>query len=371
MNYSNAQLCDLDALLQLENQVFTSDKISPRQMKRFIQSDHSQLFVAKEGEQLAGYALVLFNQATQLARLYSIAVSLDFRGQGVADKLITQCEESTVGRGYITLRLEVREDNSSAIKLYEKHGFKPLKTLIHYYDDLVDGLRMQKRLVTLGPKLTLPMPLYVQTLPFTCGAACLLMSFAALGGTKQPTRKKEVQLWREATTIFMAGGHGGCSGQGLALAAHRRGFSVELWSHSKDTPFIHSVRDPLKKSVIELVHADFVDQIAQTDIKVQEEPPKIKQIEEWIEKGAAVLLLISTYRFNGCKEPHWIVLSGMSEQFFYFHDPLVEDPKNVVSAASIPVGKSALDQIVGFGKQKHTACVVIYPKQNATTVSNT
>ncbi|MEF1253858.1 peptidase C39 family protein [Vibrio sp. M260112] len=86
-------------------------------------------------------------------------------------------------------------------------------------------------------------------------------------------------------------------------------------------------------------------------------------MENWIQQGAAVLLLISTYRFNGCKEPHWIVLSGMSEQFFYFHDPLIEETQDAVSAAYIPIGKSALDQIVGFGKQKHTACVVIFPKE--------
>ncbi|MBD1557773.1 ribosomal protein S18-alanine N-acetyltransferase [Vibrio sp. S9_S30] len=361
MEYRHAQLDDLDSLLHLENQVFTSDNINRRQMKRFIQSHHCQLFVAKANEQLAGYALVLFNQATQLARIYSIAVSPNFRGQGIAEQLINRCEKGTVERGYITLRLEVREDNLGAIRLYEKHGFKPLKTLIHYYDDLVDGLRMQKRLGTPGPQLTLAMPLYIQTLPFTCGAACLLMSFAALGHPTPPTRKKEVQLWREATTIFMAGGHGGCSGQGLALAAYRRGFSVELWSHSHGIPFIQSVRDPLKKSVIELVHADFMDQIEQTEIQVTHAPPHVEQIENWLKKGAAVLLLISTYRFNGYKEPHWIVLSGMSEQFFYFHDPLVEETQDAVSSAYIPIGKNALEQIVGFGKQKHTACVVIFP----------
>ncbi len=238
MEYGNAQLDDLDSLLHLENQVFTSDNINRRQMKRFIQSRHCLLFVAKENDKLAGYALVLFNQATQLARIYSIAVSPDFRGQGVADKLLILCEQHTVERGYITLRLEVREDNFAAIRLYKKHGFKPLKTLIHYYDDLIDGLRMQKRLGTSGPKLALEMPLYVQTLPFTCGAACLLMSFAALGHPAPPTRKKEVQLWREATTIFMAGGHGGCSGQGLALAAHRRCHLADgqKWPHCPPAP---------------------------------------------------------------------------------------------------------------------------------------
>ena len=38
-----------------------------------------------QDNELAGYALVLYRKGTQLARLYSIAVSDGFRGQGIAN----------------------------------------------------------------------------------------------------------------------------------------------------------------------------------------------------------------------------------------------------------------------------------------------
>ncbi|WP_427979431.1 GNAT family N-acetyltransferase/peptidase C39 family protein [Agarivorans sp.] len=363
MDFRLANSSDLAELNTLEQQLFAGDRISPRQMKRFLHSSQAMLFVADSGKGLAGYALLLFHQGTQLSRLYSIAVKPDFRGRGIAQSLLGQCERAALDQGVNTLRLEVREDNTSAINFYQKMGYQLLKFLVHYYDDLCDGRRMQKRLSPQGPRVQLPMPLYIQTTPFTCGAACLLMSFSCLSG-HEPSRTEELQLWREATTIFMAAGHGGCSAQGLALAALRRGYPIELWTQSRSTPFIDSVRDPNKKQVIELVHQDFVAQLAAKGIEDHNRAPSISQLETWIEQGAAVLLLISTYRFTGEKGPHWIVLSGMSDKFFYIHDPHVEQQSDVVSSAFVPVGKSMLAQIVGFGKQKQTACVVIWPAKS-------
>lgn len=73
MDIRRANSADLNALNALEQQLFDGDRISPRQMKRFLHSDHAALFVADAGDQLAGYALLLFHQGTQLSRLYSIA----------------------------------------------------------------------------------------------------------------------------------------------------------------------------------------------------------------------------------------------------------------------------------------------------------
>ena len=358
MDFRLANSSDLAELNTLEQQLFAGDRISPRQMKRFLQSSQAMLFVADSGKGLAGYALLLFHQGTQLSRLYSIAVKPDFRGRGIAQSLLGQCERAALDQGVNTLRLEVREDNTSAINFYQKMGYQLLKFLVHYYDDLCDGRRMQKRLSPQGPRVQLPMPLYIQTTPFTCGAACLLMSFSCLSG-HEPSRTEELQLWREATTIFMAAGHGGCSAQGLALAALRRGYSIELWTQSRSTPFIDSVRDKNKKAVITLVHNDFCQQLASQHITVHNASPTIIQLKQWIDQGCVVLLMISTYRFNGKKEPHWIILSGMNENFFFIHDPFADSKIEVASSAYIPVGKAALSQIIGFGKQKHTACVII------------
>src|SRR5262245_61519993 len=73
------------------------------------------------------------------------------------------------------------------------------------------------------------LPYYNQSLDFTCGPASLMMAMRALDRTQPIDRAHELQLWREANTVFMGKGHPGSSPYGLALAAWRRGFKPELW----------------------------------------------------------------------------------------------------------------------------------------------
>jgi hypothetical protein len=51
-----------------------------------------------------------------------------------------------------------------------------------------------------------------------------MMAMKALDPAMELNRTLELRLWREATTIFMTSGHGGCGPYGLALSAYRRGF---------------------------------------------------------------------------------------------------------------------------------------------------
>src|SRR3546814_20687391 len=66
-------------------------------------------------------------------------------------------------------------------------------------------------------------------------------------------RSLEIQLWRESTTVFMTSGLGGCGALGLALAALRRGFEIEVSVSNETEIFVNSVRREEKKEVIRLV----------------------------------------------------------------------------------------------------------------------
>ncbi|QIR14935.1 GNAT family N-acetyltransferase/peptidase C39 family protein [Shewanella aestuarii] len=366
MLFRSATLNDLPQLNRIEHNAFSGDKISARQMKRFINSDLDHLIVADENGTLAGYALILFHRGTRLARLYSIAVSPEFRGRNIAFKLVTQCENIAVEHGFITLRLEVRNDNIAAKNLYLKMGYKVLKTLVHYYDDLADGVRMHKRLDPPGPSVTLNLPLYIQTTDFTCGPSCLLMSFNAFEAVEH-NRITELNIWREATTIFMTSGHGGCSARGLAIAAINRGFDVALYSQDEPTPFITSVRDTNKKAIIEMVHQDFKQQLTAKGVSIAQQNPTIEQICEWISAGFPVLIMVSTYRLDGKKSPHWIVLTGFNEHYFFFHDPYVEQIENSINSAFVPISKTDLLHMARYGKQKQIYCLIIRGKQKASS----
>jgi ribosomal protein S18 acetylase RimI-like enzyme len=104
------------------------------------------LIVAEAAGELAGCALVLSRRRSKLARLYSIAVATEFRRRGLARSLLAAAEEQATRHGRRAMRIEVREDNAGAIKLYEKSDYRLFGRHRGYYDDRCDALRFEKTL---------------------------------------------------------------------------------------------------------------------------------------------------------------------------------------------------------------------------------
>ena len=87
----NGRLRDLDALVALENAVFTTDILSRRSFRHFLTAPSAALLVAEAAGTLAGYALVLYPPRSKLARLYSIAAGPDFGAAIAIPNEVAQC----------------------------------------------------------------------------------------------------------------------------------------------------------------------------------------------------------------------------------------------------------------------------------------
>ncbi|MBW7885353.1 MAG: GNAT family N-acetyltransferase [Caldilineaceae bacterium] len=57
-----------------------------------------------------------------------IAVCRELRGQGIGSGLLTHLDQYACERGYRQIRLDVAETNTSARRLYERHGFVAVRT---------------------------------------------------------------------------------------------------------------------------------------------------------------------------------------------------------------------------------------------------
>ncbi len=369
-NLRRATLTDINDLVALEQSCFDMDRLSKRQFKWMIEKAHADLIVAEIDQQIMAYALVLFHRGTSLARLYSIAISANTHGKGLSDALMDEVER--VGREHncIYMRLEVHPNNLRAIKLYERHNYYRFGQLVDYYEDHSDALRFEKRIHILPENVPHDVPFYPQSMAFTCGPASLIMAMQAHQGKDQvkdkSQRQLEIQLWREATTIYMTSGHGGCSPQGLALAAWNRGFGVELIVSQKEPLFLDGVRKAEKKEVMEFVHDDFTAQIKKTAIKVQYQGLVISTLLESIEADGISLILISSYRFNRSKAPHWVVLAAADSHFIYLHDPDVdiEEHRTAADNMYIPVDYAQFERMTRFGQARSQAAVIVYPKRS-------
>jgi len=145
-----ATVTDLPALLALERSAFTTDHLSPRQYRQHLDSPTAVVLVAADESGPLGTALVFFRRASDLARLYSIAVAHGARGRGVGEALLAAVERAAFRRGARRMRLEVRQDNASAMRLYERRGYTRFAERPGYYEDGGDAWRYQKELGTRG-----------------------------------------------------------------------------------------------------------------------------------------------------------------------------------------------------------------------------
>lgn len=356
-----ATLADLDDLDAIEVACFDSDRLSRRRMKHWIQAQNRVLLVAEDGQGLLGYGLALLHRGTRLARLYSIAVTTRGRGTGLGTRLLKSIETAAADKGRLFMRLEVARDNTSAIALYQNHGYQIFDTYEDYYEDHRDALRMQKR-IRYRPAnvLNREVPWYQQTTRFSCGPAALMMAMASLDRKVELRQELELDIWREATTIFMTSGHGGCHPIGLALAAHARGFIAEV-SINKDTPaFVSGVRIPHKKEVMTTVDRQFREKAKLAGIKIRKRDVTQDLIASWLKKGYAVLVLISTYNMDGKKMPHWVTVTGMDDVCLYVHDPDPdEDSQTALDCQHMPIAREDFARMSAFGSERLRTAVVL------------
>lgn len=354
-----AGLDDLAALVDLEARCFSYDRLSRRNFHYMLTRANAVLILAENDRQVAGYALVLFHQNTSLARLYSIAVDSEARGHRLGQRLLEAAEAEAVERDCAYLRLEVRPDNAAAIALYERNGYLPFATVEDYYEDHSQALRFEKRIRQPREGQARPVPFYRQTTDFTCGPASLLMAMGALQPGRPLERREELRLWREATTIYMTAGHGGCGPHGLALAALRRGFKVTLQVNTRGPLFLDGVRSEEKKEVMRLVHEDFSAEVKQSPIERLYRTRL--DIAHWVDQGAFPLVLISSFRLTKAKGPHWVLVTDCDEDFVYLHDPDVDHSQHrrELDCQHIPVSHAEFDKMSRFGRGKLRAAVIL------------
>ncbi|MDF1610237.1 peptidase C39 family protein [Hoeflea sp. YIM 152468] len=355
-----ATIGDIDALVAIETVVFPADRISRRSFRTLIDRPTAETLVAEADGQICGYAMILFRAGAALARLYSLAIAPGQAGKGYGRALLAAAENAAMEHDRILLRLEVREDNTTAISLYKNAAYRRIGRVADYYADGMAALRFEKLLR--GPDAPdVLTPFYEQTADFTCGSACLLMALARFRSPNFLDPVWEIRLWREATTVFMLAGPGGCEPFGLAVVAREHGLNPEVWCSTEDMLFLETVRDPEKRRVMELAQTDFRARVAEAGTPVHSEAFTLDWLRARLADGHVAIILVSGYLMMGKKVPHWVLAHGDDGRHIFVHDPWVEDEvgETTDDAANIPVPYAVFDRIARFGRSGLRAAVLI------------
>lgn len=352
---------DLEDLVTLEEASFSADRLSRRRFQHWIRASNRVFLVVEDAQRVLAYGLVFLHKGTRLARLYSIAVSREARGKGIGRELLLALEKGAVEKGRLAMRLEVAKENRGAIALYESMGYRSFGEYHDYYTDHGDALRMQKRIRRIDPGHILqPVPWFRQSTEFTCGPASLLMAMASLDKHIRPSQELELDIWREATTIFMTSGHGGTHPLGLALAAKKRGFDVSAHISTEKPLFLEGVRTEKKKEIMRTVDKQFRERAKKEKIKVHYTDLTQSQIAAALERQYAVIILVSTYLMDGRKAAHWVTVTGMDEECIYVHDPDVDEKlQDTLDCQHIPVAREHFAKMSTFGNDRLRTAIIL------------
>ena len=364
-------LGDIEQLEGIEETCFQCDRISRRSFRYWVKSERRVFMVAEVEGKVLAYALVMLLKGTKLARLYSIAVLPTARSMGLAKQLMLAVEEESAQRGRIFMRLEVSAENHRAIDIYKKAGYRQFGTYEDYYEDHQDALRLQKLIQVYGDQQHMDerIPWIQQNTKFSCGPTALMMAMASLSSSYMASQMEELNIWREATTIFMTSGHGGCHPIGLALSAQKRGFHAEVVINQTGPLFLDGVRDLKKKAIVEFVHHAFKEEARKSHLPVHLSEVTQVDIESWFNEGRMILILISTYRMDDRKVPHWVLVSGVDSRCLYVHDPdPIEEDSPLIGGRFIPVARNDFDKMSLYGRSRLRTAIVLSKKSKKTPV---
>jgi len=206
-------------------------------------------------------------------------------------------------------------------------------------------------------------PHYRQTTDFTCGPSSILMAMRAFDRGAPFDRTTELELWREATTIFMgpSGGHGGCGALGLALALHRRGFKPAVHVNHKSVLLGDRARSAERREVMRVLQTRDLAEAKRRRIPVSYDDLELAAMEAEFRNGALPIVLCTTRYIHGDSAAHWIVVTGFDDRHVYVNDPWVaiDRGKRPRDMTDYPVPRAAFRRMTAYGRRRERAVVLV------------
>lgn len=189
------------------------------------------------------------------------------------------------------------------------------------------------------------------------------MAMKTLKPSVRIDRALELQLWREATTVFMgpSGGHGGCSALGLALAARRRGFGAEVHVNHRGVLLADRAESKERVAVMRALHRRDLREAKAAGIPVRYHSLDIDALAAALRGGALPIVLNSMAFLHDDPTAHWFVVTGVDDANVYVNDPWVarERGKTSRDMTSVPIPRAAFDGVAAYGGKRERAAVLV------------
>lgn len=151
---------DLDQIMTIEAENFGPDAFLRSQFLRALKNERAVFLTAafeKGGKrEVAGYALGFVRLVGRAPNrrlsgvLYSIAVAKKAQGMSIGKTLLAEFHRMMKAKKCAKIYLQVKTDNTAAIKMYEKFGYKKVSIIENYYKDSSPAFKYVKNDMSQG-----------------------------------------------------------------------------------------------------------------------------------------------------------------------------------------------------------------------------
>lgn len=142
MIITKAKLEDLEDIVAIEQQVFNTDSYPSFVVRQLFDISGEYFLVAKESDEILGYALGGLSTKKNQGWLLSLGVNKKARGKGLGKQLTEQLINVFKAEGVKEISLTVYPNNLSAIKIYKNLGFRGDNIVDNYFLDNEDRIIM-------------------------------------------------------------------------------------------------------------------------------------------------------------------------------------------------------------------------------------
>lgn len=125
-----------------------SEEREAKFIERFRTAKNDVMLVALDGDKVVGNAVLEAERIPRYSHRATLSVTVlkEYWGRGIGTELIKRLIEFAKSTSLSVVSLEVRADNSRAITLYEKFGFKKIGVYEQYFkigERFFDAILMQ------------------------------------------------------------------------------------------------------------------------------------------------------------------------------------------------------------------------------------
>ena len=144
ITYREMIALDIPVVVGMEKEIYPESPWSAAQFREELAGvpKSRKYLVALDENQIIGYGGIAV--AGDVADIHTLTVGPSHRRQGIAATMLHQLETWARAQGATAIMLEMREGNTEAQPLYEKHGYSVISRRDNYYAPAIHALIMRK-----------------------------------------------------------------------------------------------------------------------------------------------------------------------------------------------------------------------------------